>query len=175
MPTNEEITRHHDDGPPAGASAWVPGAKPRTGVEVVEPDPAWPAQYDVLVRRIRGALRDSVLALEHVGSTAVAGLPAKPVIDVDLTVADSADQPAWLPALEEAGFTLVIREPWWHEHRCLVADEPRCNLHVFSPDCPEPVRHRIFRDWLCEHPEDRTLHRAPSSVPPRPPPPRGST
>jgi GrpB-like predicted nucleotidyltransferase (UPF0157 family) len=158
VPTKDEITRHHDDDPPAGASAWVQGARPRTGVHVVAPDPTWPAQYDELVGRIHGALGDSVLALEHVGSTAVPGLPAKPVIDIDLTVADSSDEPAWLLALEAAGFTLVIREPWWHEHRCLVTEEPRCNLHVFSPGCPEPVRHRIFRDWLREHPEDRALY-----------------
>jgi GrpB-like predicted nucleotidyltransferase (UPF0157 family) len=89
-----------------------------------------------------------VLVVEHVGSTAVVGLPAKPVIDIDLTVADSVDEAAYVPALEGVGFRLVIREPWWHEHRCLVHDDPRCNLHVFSPGAPEPVRHRIFRDWL---------------------------
>jgi GrpB-like predicted nucleotidyltransferase (UPF0157 family) len=159
VPTEDEITRHHDAEPPAGRSAWVEGHGPRRDVEVVEPDPAWPGQYDVLAGRIRGALGDSVLALEHVGSTAVPGLPAKPVIDIDLTVADSADEPAWLPRLEAVGFTLVIREPWWHEHRCLVAGPPPCNLHVFSPGCPEPGRHRIFRDWLRDHPEDLALYR----------------
>ncbi len=87
------------------------------------------------------------------------GLPAKPVIDIDLTVADSADEPAWLPALEAAGFELVIREPWWQEHRALRYDDPRCNLHVFSPGAPEPIRHKIFRDWLREHPEDLALYR----------------
>jgi GrpB-like predicted nucleotidyltransferase (UPF0157 family) len=60
-----------------------------------------------------------------------------------------------VPALEAAGFTLVIREPWWYGHRALTADEPRCNLHVFGFDSPEPVRHRIFRDWLRGNPGDR--------------------
>jgi GrpB-like predicted nucleotidyltransferase (UPF0157 family) len=160
MPSAEEITRHHDDAPPPGASAWVGGAAPRTDVEVVAPDPRWAEQYAELAGRVRAALGDRVLALEHVGSTAVPGLPAKPVIDLDLTVPDSADEAAWLAPLEAAGFVLVVREPWWHEHRCLVAEEPRANLHVFSPGCPELVRHLLFRDWLREHPEDLALYRS---------------
>ena len=138
----------------------MPGRAPRTGIEVVDPDPSWPADFERVAERIRKALGDAVLALDHVGSTSVPGLSAKPIIDVDLTVADSADEAAWLPALERAGFDLTVREPWWHEHRCLVGEEPRCNVHVFSPDCPEVIRHRMFRDWLREHPEDVALYRA---------------
>ena len=159
MPPKDEITRHHDDDPPPGRSAWVKGKRPRTHIAVVDPDPTWPAQYAALADRVRCALGERVLAIEHVGSTAVPGLPAKPVIDIDLTVADSADEAAWLPALEAAGFELVIREPWWHEHRCLALEEPRCNVHVFSPDCPESIRLRLFRDWLREHPDDLALYR----------------
>ena len=101
MPTPEEITRHHEGDPPEGRSAWVPGKAPRRGVEVVESDPAWPDRFEELATRIRGALGDAALVVEHVGSTAVPGLPAKPVIDIDLTVADSADEAAscrrWSP------------------------------------------------------------------------------
>ncbi len=159
MPEPEEITRHHDDEPPAGRSAWVGGRRRRGDIEVVEPDPGWPGSFTVLAGRIRAALGEAALEIEHIGSTAVPGLAAKPVIDIDLTVADSADEAAWLPRLEVAGFTLVIREPWWHEHRCLVSEQPRGNLHVFSPGCPEPIRNRIFRDWLRERPEDLALYR----------------
>ena len=81
------------------------------------------------------------------------------MIDIDLTVAESADEAAWLPALEDVGFELVIREPWWHEHRCLTFEDPRCNLHVFSPDCPETIRHVLFRDWLRGHPDDLEAYR----------------
>jgi GrpB-like predicted nucleotidyltransferase (UPF0157 family) len=159
VPTPEEITRHHDEDASGGLSAWLPGKSPRAGIEVVEPDPAWPGHFAGLAARIRAALGERALRVEHVGSTAVPGLPAKPVIDIDLTVADSADEPAWLPPLEQIGFDLVIREPWWHEHRCLTHEHPRCNLHVFSPDCPEPIRHLLFRDWLRTHPEDLALYR----------------
>jgi GrpB-like predicted nucleotidyltransferase (UPF0157 family) len=159
VPTPEEITRHHDDTTPEGLSAFVPGRRPRTGVEVVDPDPHWSEYFDIVAGRIREALGTAVLALEHVGSTSVPGLPAKPVIDLCLTVTDSADEAAWLPQLEAAGFELTVREPWWQEHRCLACEEPRANLHVFSPGAPEPIRMRLFRDWLREHPDDLALYR----------------
>ena len=155
----EEIVRHHEAPPPDGQSAWVGQYRPRGDIRVVDPDPAWPESFAVLAARVRAALGDGALVVEHIGSTAVAGLPAKPIIDISLIVADSADETAYVPALERAGFRLVIREPWWHEHRCLVHGDPKCNLHVFSPEAPEPVRQRIFRDWLRAHPEDLALYR----------------
>ena len=159
MPTPEEITQHHGDLTPPGKSAFVEGKYPLTGIEIVEPDPECPAAYAALEERIRAALGEAALQIEHVGSTSVPGLAAKPVIDIDLTVADSADEPAWLPTLEAAGFELVVREPWWQEHRCLRYEVPRSNVHVFSLDAAEPIRHRIFRDWLREQPEDLALYR----------------
>ncbi len=96
----------------------------------------------------------------HVGSTSVPGLWAKPVIDIDLEVADSADEPAWLPDLEEEGFVLAVREPEWEEHRCLKLLEPGCNLHVWSPGASEPRRHVMFREWLIDHPDDRAAYGA---------------
>ena len=153
MATFEQITRHDDFDP--DVDPWVGGPPAVSPIAVVESDPSWPAQYEELAQRIRVALGDRVLELEHVGSTSVPDLPAKPVIDIDLTVADSSDEPAYVPALEQAGYTLTIREPRWHEHRCLVASSPRSNLHVWSPDCAEAIRHRMFRDWLRDHPDDR--------------------
>jgi GrpB-like predicted nucleotidyltransferase (UPF0157 family) len=160
MPSRAEIVSFADSVPPPGAGSWVPGAAPAVGIEVAEPDPAWPRRYDDLAGRIRAALGWRALQLEHVGSTAVPGLAAKPVIDIDLTVADPGREPDYLPALESVGFRLVIREPWRHGHRALVADQPRCNLHVYGFDSPEPVRHRIFRDWLRGHPEERERYEA---------------
>ena len=146
--------------PPPGADPWVPGAAPAIGIEVAGPDPAWPRRYDELAARIRQALGWRVLQLEHVGSTAVPGLAAKPVIDIDLTVADPGREQDYVPALEAIGFRLVIREPWWYGHRALRADEPACNLHVFGFDSPELVKHRIFRDWLRDNPGDRDRYAA---------------
>ena len=149
----------HDSAPP-GADRWVPGAAPATGIELTDPDPQWPRRYDDLAGRIRAALGWRVLQLEHVGSTAVPGLAAKPVIDIDLTVADPDREQDYIPALETIGFQLVIREPWSYGHRALVIYEPRCNLHVFGFDSPEPVRHLIFRDWLRGNPAERDRYAA---------------
>jgi GrpB-like predicted nucleotidyltransferase (UPF0157 family) len=128
------------------------------GVEFSDPDPEWPERYLALAARIRDALGWRVLQLEHVGSTSVPGLPAKPIIDIDLTVADPGREDRYLPALEEIGFRLVIREPWWYGHRVLRADVPLCSLHVFGFDSPELIKHRIFRDWLRGNPADRDLY-----------------
>ena len=80
-------------------------------ITVVEPDPSWPAAFEQVAGRIRAALGDHAVEVEHVGSTSVPGLAAKPIIDVDVTVPDSADEAAYAPRLEQAGFRLVIREP----------------------------------------------------------------
>ncbi len=140
------------------AAARVPGRTSSAPVEVVAPDPAWPAAFEGVRVRIQAALGDRALVVEHVGSTAVPGLWAKPVIDVDVTVPDSADEPAWLPDLEAAGFELRVREPEWEEHRCLRGESPAANVHVFSPGAREPQRHRAFRDWLRTHDEDRAAY-----------------
>jgi len=149
-----------DSPPPAGASVWVDGAAPAIGIEVSDPDADWPRQYHVLAAQIREALGWRVLQLEHVGSTSVPGLAAKPIIDIDLTVADPGREQDYIPALEKTGFRLVIREPWWYGHRVLRADEPPCNLHVFGFDSPELVKHRIFRDWLRGNPAERDRYAA---------------
>ncbi|GAA2527303.1 GrpB family protein [Winogradskya humida] len=101
-----------------------------------------------------------VIALDHVGSTAVPGLPAKDRLDIDLIVADPADESAYVPALATAGYTLRTREPQWYEHRCLWTDPHDVNLHVFGPDCDEYLRHLILRDWLRTHPADRDRYAA---------------
>jgi GrpB-like predicted nucleotidyltransferase (UPF0157 family) len=151
--TFEEITRHDDVDPDEGA--WVGGRPAATPIAVVDADPSWPAQFVQLAGRIQRAVGDRVLELEHVGSTSIPDLPAKPIIDIDLTVADASDEAAYVPALERVGFVLQIREPRWHQHRCLAAASPRANLHVWSPNSPEAIRHHMFRDWLRDHPDDR--------------------
>jgi GrpB-like predicted nucleotidyltransferase (UPF0157 family) len=157
VPSPDEITRHHEWIPPAGDDDGA-GLAPEP-ISIVDYDPTWPDVYQLVADRIRDALRTGVIALDHVGSTSVPGLSAKAVIDIDLTVADSSDEATFVPALQQAGFRLVLCEPSWHEHRLLTSEDPRVNLHVFSPDCPEVIRHRMFRDWLIEHPDDRALYR----------------
>ncbi len=124
-------------------------------IHLAEYDPSWPGHYRREARRIRGALGERVLLLEHVGSTSVPGLPAKPIIDIILGVADSADEPSYVPPMEAAGYVLRIREPDWHEHRLFKGPDTDVNLHVFSAGSPEIDRMLAFRDWLRTHDDER--------------------
>jgi len=136
------------------------GDHPQREIVVVPYDEAWPDEFARLDSLVRGALGDLVVSLEHVGSTSVPGLAAKPVIDADLTVPNSGDEAAYVPALEAAGFVLRVREPDWEEHRVLTIEAPQTNLHVFSPGAREPQRHALFRDWLRSHEDDRAAYAA---------------
>ncbi len=127
-------------------------------VELVDYDPAWPELYRREAERIRAALGDRVLFLEHTGSTAVPGLAAKPIVDITLAVPDSADEDGYLPALQAAGYALRIREPDWYEHRVFKGPDTNVNLHVFSAGCPEIDRMLRFRDRLRSDPADRELY-----------------
>lgn len=141
------------------ADVQVGNPPPRT-IVVVPYDETWPERYLEVEARVRSALGDRVLALQHIGSTSVPGLAAKPVVDVDLVVADSGDEASYVPDLEAAGFSLRIREPDWEGHRLLTLEAPETNLHVFPPGTPEPQRHRMFRDWLGTHPDDLAAYAA---------------
>ncbi len=72
-------------------------------------DPAWPSIFTRLKKQIEEALGDNVLLLEHVGSTSVPGLSAKPIIDMVMAVVDSSDEASYVKPLEEKGYTLSIR------------------------------------------------------------------
>lgn len=127
-------------------------------IQIVEYDPAWPELFGREADRIHSILGDRVLLLEHVGSTSVPRLAAKPRIDMLLVVPDSANEAAYVPALESSGYVLRIREPDWYQHRVFKGPDTDVNLHVFSPGCPEIDRMLLFRDHLRHHEPDRLLY-----------------
>jgi GrpB-like predicted nucleotidyltransferase (UPF0157 family) len=127
-------------------------------IELADYDLAWPALFAREADRVRGALGDRVLLLEHVGSTSVPGLAAKPLIDMLLVVPNSADEAAYLPDLEAAGYVLRIREPEDLEHRLFKGPDTDVNLHVYSDGCSEPSRMLLFRDHLRRNEADRQLY-----------------
>ena len=127
-------------------------------VRIVDYDPRWPELFRAEAARIRAALSYKALRIEHCGSTSVPGLAAKPVIDVVLEVASSADENAYMPALQAAGYVLKFREPEWFEHRLMKGPDTDINLHVFSSGCPEIDRMLRFRDWLRTNAGDRELY-----------------
>jgi GrpB-like predicted nucleotidyltransferase (UPF0157 family) len=127
-------------------------------IRIVEYDPGWPALFEREATRIRAALGDRVFSVEHVGSTAVPGLSAKPKIDILLVLADTSDEAAYAPPLEAAGYVLRIREPEWYEHRLFRGPDTDIGLHCFSVGCPEIQRMLAFRDWLRSTDQDRLLY-----------------
>jgi GrpB-like predicted nucleotidyltransferase (UPF0157 family) len=129
-----------------------------TTIHLASYDPEWPALYEREAARIRATLGDRVRLLEHVGSTSVPGLSAKPVIDIVLAVPDSSEEPTYVPDMEAAGYVLRIREPDWFEHRLFKGPDTNINLHTFSDGCTEIERMTGFRDWLRTHDDDRDLY-----------------
>jgi GrpB-like predicted nucleotidyltransferase (UPF0157 family) len=136
-------------------------------IRIVPYDPAWPAHYEVERGRIAAALGARALEIHHVGSTSVPGLAAKPIVDILLVVADCADEPAYLPTLEAAGYVLRVREPADDGNPLFTGTEPHrvfkgaaidLNLHVWSAGSTEIERTLAFRDWLRANPDDRELY-----------------
>lgn len=132
-----------------------------------DPDPTWSTTFAANATDIDEVLGPVALAVDHVGSTSVPGLVAKPVIDILLQVPSSADEDAYVPALAPLGYRLQIREPDWFEHRVLYlrvdrGDDHDVNLHVLSPAlaADEIGRMLRMRDWLRLNPQDRDLYAA---------------
>jgi GrpB-like predicted nucleotidyltransferase (UPF0157 family) len=106
-------------------------------IVVVDYDPAWPEPFHREAAKIRAALGEAALAIEHIGSTAVSGLSAKPIVDVLLVVEDSSNETSYVPALEGVGYALRVRERDFHEHRMLRTAARDVHVHVFSLGSPE--------------------------------------
>jgi GrpB-like predicted nucleotidyltransferase (UPF0157 family) len=129
-----------------------------SSITLVEYDPLWPEYFAREAWRIKNILGNRALRVEHVGSTSVPGLVAKPIIDMLLVVVDSADEPSYAPALEAAGYRLTIREPEWHQHRLFKGPEININLHVFTEGSEEIQRTLLLRDWLRTNKADREIY-----------------
>jgi GrpB-like predicted nucleotidyltransferase (UPF0157 family) len=127
-------------------------------IELADYDPSWPSSYEREAGRIRSILNERVVRLEHVGSTSVPSLLAKPIIDIVLEVPDSASEDAFVPDMEAAGYVLRIREADWFEHRLFKGPDMNINLHTFLAGCAEVDRMVMFRDWLRTNAADRELY-----------------
>lgn len=135
----------------------VDGAPSADQIIVVPYDAKWPGRFLTISENVANALGQAALGIEHIGSTAVAGLAAQDVIDIDLTVSNPADEGAYVPLLERIGFRLTVREPKLEEHRVLRLDSPRVDLQVHGPHAAEAARRKLFRDWLRKTPSDLDL------------------
>jgi GrpB-like predicted nucleotidyltransferase (UPF0157 family) len=131
--------------------------EPQT-IVVADYDPAWPERFRYEEARIRAALGAAALSVEHIGSTSVPGLAAKPILDVLLVVEDSGDEGFYVPAIEGAGYVLRVREPGFDEHRMFRTPAKDVHVHVFSPGSPEIDRYLLLRERLREDEGDRELY-----------------
>ncbi|GAA2589932.1 GrpB family protein [Winogradskya consettensis] len=148
-------------GTPEQEAEGVVGPPPKQWVgpvTIVDYDPSWPDRYNALRPPIDAALGDLIISAGHIGSTSVPGLAAKPVIDIDVVIDDTEDESRYVPPLERIGYRLLLRHPWWQGHRMLINADADVHLHIWPHDAAEPVRHRLLRDWLRTHPEDRDLY-----------------
>jgi GrpB-like predicted nucleotidyltransferase (UPF0157 family) len=154
------VMRENDTHRRAELDAVTVGGARRLGgtVQLAEYDPKWPGLFVKEAARIKRVLGNSAIRIEHVGSTSVPGLAAKPIIDIVLEVADSNDESAYVAPLESHGYELRIREPDWFGHRMLKGPDTEINLHVFTVGCPEVDCMLQFRDRLRRYTEDRRLY-----------------
>ncbi|GAB4079177.1 GrpB family protein [Modestobacter muralis] len=131
------------------------GGREQVTIVVQEYDPEWPARFSALRTRLHDALATQALDIEHIGSTAVPGLDAKPIVDVLVTVADVEDEPAYAPALEAAGFSQRVRESG---HRMFRTPERDVHVHVYQPGAAAVTDYLDLRDWLRQSAHDRDLY-----------------
>jgi GrpB-like predicted nucleotidyltransferase (UPF0157 family) len=134
-------------------------------VVVVDHDPAWAEQFEALRQVLGGALGDVAMRIEHVGSTSVVGLAAKPVLDIDVVIESRDKLSAAIERLATLGYhhegdgDVPGREAFGRrDGTCPVVDPPRTWLRHHLYVCPqnscELARHLAFRDWLRTHDED---------------------
>ena len=136
------------------------GGVERRAIVIADYDPTWPAKFQRHAKIVAGALGAAALRIEHIGSTSVPGLAAKPIIDMLLVVENPTDESAYLPTLEQAGYVLRVREPDWHQHRMFRTPELDVHLHVYSRGCPEIERLIALRERLRANAADRQLYEA---------------
>jgi GrpB-like predicted nucleotidyltransferase (UPF0157 family) len=117
-------------------------------IEVVEYDPAWPGRFEAWRVRISGALERLEPRIEHIGSTAVPGLPAKPIIDISVTVPDVEDDSSFVPAIEGLGVALRSRETAHRYFRPAGSQARDVQIHVWQRGSEGERGHLLFRDFL---------------------------
>ena len=128
------------------------GGREEREVVIVDYSPAWPLRFEEERQRIAGALGGTFHRVEHVGSTAVPGLAAKPIVDILVAVENPEEEAAYVPALEAVGYVLRVREPGHRMFRTAARD---VHVHVWTAGSEDERRHLAFRDRLRESRDDR--------------------
>jgi GrpB-like predicted nucleotidyltransferase (UPF0157 family) len=119
---------------------------------VVDYDPAWPQTYARWRQRVAAALGPAVLGIDHVGSTSVPGLAAKPIVDIQVSVADLGDEPCYVPQLQAVGLVLRSRDELHRFFRPPAGQRREVHVHVCAAGGRWERDHLLFRDYLRAHP-----------------------
>jgi GrpB-like predicted nucleotidyltransferase (UPF0157 family) len=131
------------------------GGIEKRGLVLADYDPQWPEIYTEHELRIRQALGPAAVQIEHIGSTSVPGLAAKPIIDVLVTVKDITAEEDYLDQLLDLGYELRVREPG---HRLVRTPARDVHVHVLEAGDEDADDYLLFRDRLRANPEDRVLY-----------------
>lgn len=134
------------------------GGHEKREIVIRDYDEQWPRLFERQADNIRAALGGIALRIEHIGSTSVPGLAAKPIIDILVVVSHPEDEARYLPALLNAGYELRVREPEFDEHRLVRTPERDVHVHIFPPHSKEIDRYLAFRDHLRTNAEDRAIY-----------------
>jgi GrpB-like predicted nucleotidyltransferase (UPF0157 family) len=132
----------------------VGGMEPAT-IRVVAYDPSWPDRFEAEEKRLRAALGERARRIEHIGSTAVPGLAAKPIVDVLVEINQFEDHARYCESLQAAGYELRVREA---NHLMFRTPDRDVHVHIWPAGSENIEPHLIFRDWLRSHPDDRRLY-----------------
>ena len=121
-------------------------------------DEKWPALFEREKERILKILKDKALMIEHIGSTSVSGLMAKPIIDILLVVEDAGKEEDYMDDLCRHGYILRVREPDFENHHMFKGPDTDIHLHVFSKGSKEIEKYLLFRNYLRLHDDARELY-----------------
>ncbi|OUE25932.1 GrpB family protein [Clavibacter michiganensis] len=149
------MTHDRDRRRPDVTTVEVVGGQPPLTVGLQEHDPGWAEAYLVHRRRILDAVGDAALAVEHIGSTSVPGLAAKPIVDVVVVVADITAEEDHVARLVAAGYDRRVREPG---HRLVRTPARDVHVHVYEEGDPAVEAYLLLRDRLRADPADRDLY-----------------
>ena len=158
------VADRHAIGQTAMAELWprftVTQGTERPGdlIRLVAYDRTWPDRFALWRRQISDALGSRAERIEHVGSTSVPGLAAKPIIDIQVSVGDLADEPGYVPALQQLGLDLRSRDDLHRYFRPVPARPREVHVHVCAAGSIWEDEHLLFRDYLREHAEARSQY-----------------
>lgn len=134
------------------------GGMEKRDIVIEEYNNIWPELFEIQKKKICRVLGDAVLRIEHIGSTAVPGLSAKPIIDILIVLEKPQNEETYLPVLTQLGYELRVREPDFDEHRMMRTPERDVHIHFYPYYSKEIDRYLIFRDQLRSNSTDRKLY-----------------